>query len=550
MKPGNFSFLACGMLLVGGSLVCHAQSLKERLGEAGVEDKEKLSTSVMQAGGSAMESPVDPRSYVVGPSDRIAVNIWTSPPVSLLLTVTPEGTLIIPLVGELQVSGLTLHEAKGNTIAAVKRRYLRSDVSVTLVQPRPIVVNVVGAVINPGTYTLTAADRAGRAIALANEMSPEQVGVVIPLLPEEISTRNVLIRHRDGTTDRADFPLYLGTKEERYNPSLREGDVVVVPRREPQRHVFGIYGELNLPGRYEIVEGDSVLDALHIAQGFTPLARRDSVIFSRLDREGGVKYDRVINLGAIQSGQEPNFALEPGDRIIVPAMVDLRQDYRIVISGQVKNPGTYPITRNMTRLSEAIRMAGGFTEFASLESAELIRRSISRADVELETLESSRGGIASEDSSYYQLESQLRIRKEIVAVNFHQLFEHNDTTQDVTLKGDDYIIVPSVKQTVYVFGQVVTNGHIPYVQGAPVEHYLQKAGGMTELARKGDLKIVKAKSKQWLSPDETEIEPGDYVWVPREIERSFGYTMGIIGQTASILSVAVSIVLLVIQINK
>jgi hypothetical protein len=83
-----------------------------------------------------------------------------------------------------------------------------------------------------------------------------------------------------------------------------------------------------------------------------------------------------------------------------------------------------------------------------------------------------------------------------------------------------------------------------------VEFYVTKAGGFTERARQGDVKIVKAKTRQWSAPKETTIEEGDYVWVPKEIERPFAYYMSIIGQTASIVSVAVSIVLLVIQINK
>jgi protein involved in polysaccharide export with SLBB domain len=130
------------------------------------------------------------------------------------------------------------------------------------------------------------------------------------------------------------------------------------------------------------------------------------------------------------------------------------------------------------------------------------------------------------------------------------LFVHQDSTQDVFLQTEDYIAVPSKKKTIYVFGQVVTAGHVPYVIGENVDYYIRKAGGVTESARSGDVKIIKAKTRQWLSPGETTIEEGDYVWVPKEIERSFSYYMNIIGQTAAVVSAAVSIVLLVIQINK
>ena len=540
--------VAVSLLLAPGSL--RGQSIEEKLEQLGMGDREKKTTAVVQTGGIALESVVDPETYLVGPSDRIAVNIWSSPPVNLQLTVTPEGSLIIPTVGEISVAHRTLKEAKDLILTAVKRRYVRAETSVTLVQPRPIIVHVTGAVLNPGTYTLTAADQAGRAIAMANEILPAQRGLISPLPEEEVSTRNIIVRHRDGSVDRVDLPLYLGTHTPRFNRLLSEGDVIVVPKRDPIRNVFGLYGEVNLPGRYELAPGDSLLSALAIGQGFTQLARTDSVIFSRLRLDGSAKEDRVVDLQAIAEGRAPNIRLQSGDRVIVPTRVDLRQDYRVVVTGQVMNPGTYPITRNTTRLSEAIRMAGGFTENASLQEAELVRRSVSPSEVELETLESARGGVASEDSSYYLLETRLRIRKEIVAVDFEQLFVRGDSTQDVILRGDDYVNIPPVKRTVYIYGQVVTNGHVPYVRGEGVEYYLKQAGGLTDLARDGDIRVVKAKTRQWLDPDDTVIEPGDYIWVPREIDRPFGYMMNIIGQTASVLSVAVSIVLLVIQLNK
>ena len=152
------------------------------------------------------------------------------------------------------------------------------------------------------------------------------------------------------------------------------------------------YGEVNLPGRYELAPGDSLLSALAIGQGFTQLARTDSVIFSRLRLDGSAKEDRVVDLQAIAEGRAPNIRLQSGDRVIVPTRVDLRQDYRVVVTGQVMNPGTYPITRNTTRLSEAICMAGGFTANASLQEAELVRRSVSPSEVELDTLVSARAG--------------------------------------------------------------------------------------------------------------------------------------------------------------
>lgn len=508
----------------------------------------KILSQAPQVGGVALESTVDPEKYYVGPSDVLAVNVWTSPPISFTLTVTPEGSLIVPTVGEIPVADLLLAQAKEKVLAEVRKKYIAGLVTVTLVKPRGIIVSVLGNVMNPGLYTLSSIDRATKALEEANRApatiaSQGQAGP--PSYPSDMSTRNIVIRHRDGTEARVDIAKFLATKEDVWNPYLREGDVLIVPKKNMTKNVFGIYGEVNAPGRYEFVEGDSVLDALNIGQGFTRLAIKDSAEFSRLNSDGTILATRVIDLGAIDEHRAPNIALESGDRIIVKSRPELREDYRVYVGGEVLYPGMYPITKNKTKLSDVIRQAGGFTEFAWLEVAELNRRSVQPQDIELERLVSLRGGASVEDSAYYLLETDLRLRKEIVNVDFHKLFEHGDSTQDVILQTDDYIIVPSTKKTIYVFGQVVTSGHVPYVGGEDVDYYIRKAGGFTDRARKGDVKIIKAKTRQWLSPKETSIEQGDYVWVPKDPERPFSYYMTIYAQVAAIIGTAATVALLI-----
>jgi hypothetical protein len=83
-----------------------------------------------------------------------------------------------------------------------------------------------------------------------------------------------------------------------------------------------------------------------------------------------------------------------------------------------------------------------------------------------------------------------------------------------------------------------------------VAYYVEKAGGLTDNARGGDIMIIKRANRQWLAPGETTIEEGDHVWVPKELQRSFAYYMNIIGQTASVIGVAVSLGLLVNQLTK
>jgi polysaccharide biosynthesis/export protein len=514
------------------------------------DTKMKPQTLIDQTQPPALEGTIEADKYFVGPSDKLAVNIWIGPPVNFVLTVTPEGTLIIPTVGEVRISDKTLTEAKEIIVKAVRKKYIANEISVTLIQPRPIVVTVTGNVLNPALYTLSSIDRADKAIQVANKLEQRQNTSDLNDVMDKMSTRNIILKRKDGSSIRIDITKFLATKDDKYDPYLREGDVVIVPRKNPNKNVFGVYGEVNLPGRFEYVEGDSISDALEIAQGFTRLANSDSIEFSRLDPEAKILDTKILSYPDILKGNSHNIPLQPGDRIIVKSKLELREDFRVFIGGEVKYPGTAPITKNKTMLSDAIKQAGGFTEFASLKSAEVYRRSVSYRDINLERIMSMRGSISQEDSASYATETELRIQKEIINVDFEKLFLQGDNSQDILLIDGDYIFIPSTKKTVYVFGQIISPGHIPYIKDRNADYYITKCGGFTDAARKGDIKIIKNKTKQWLDPGETDIEEGDYIWVPKKPERSFAYYTTVLSQTASILSVVIGIAVVIIQVTK
>ncbi len=516
--------------------------------------QERTPTSIVQPAGVALEATIDPARYFVGPSDVIAVNIWMSPSVNAMLTVTPEGTLIIPGVGEVKVSDMSLADAKVRILAEVHRKYSVAVTTVTLIRPRPIIVTVTGSIVVPGLYTLSSIDRATRAIEEANRIPQTQQTLQqveeLKQLIGLMSSRSIVIKHKDGTQGRVDITKFLATKEDRWNPYLREGDVVVVPRMDQVKNVFGIYGEVNAPGRYEYVEGDSVLDAVAIGQGFTRLAMKDSAEFSRLSLDGSVMSKRVVDLGEIAAGRQPNFPLQPGDRIVVKPKADLREDYRATVVGEVLYPGTYPLTKDRTRLSEIIRQAGGFTETAALKMAYIRRAPDPTNNLGAELLMSMRGNPNIEDTADILIETRLRLQRGIVTCDFEKLFAGKDSTQDIVLRSEDTIVVPTLRHTIYVLGQVASPGYIPYVQGQPVRYYVRKAGGYTDHSRPGDVKVIKNRTKQWLNPGETEVEDGDYIWVPKDPDRPFIYYATIASQVASVLSVIVGVALVAINVSK
>ncbi len=518
--------------------------------EIPLEEEKTTLSSIAQPAGVALESTINPEEYFVGPSDIIAVNVWMSPPLNLPLPVTPEGTLIIPSVGEVMVANLTLARVKEKIVSAVRKQYLKADITATLAKPRQIVMSVAGRVLHPGLFTLSAADRVDKAIEEANKLSRLQTqGDLQPVL-DGMSTRHVVLRHRDGSEDRVDIPKFFATHQNRWNPYLREGDVVIVPKKEWITGVFAVYGQVNTPGRYEYVDGDSVVDAIQIAHGLTHLALAEQTIFSRMNPDGKTLSTQIINIPAIMSGASPNLPLEPGDRLIVQRRAETRGDYNVDIIGEVVHAGTYPITKSQSRLSEVIREAGGFTDQAALNSAQIFRQPLDPGNIENEEMMSLRGEPLGNDSAGYAAETALRVRRAPVNVDFEKLFLQHDSTQDIILQAEDQVLIPSRGKTVYVFGQVAQPGHVPFISGKDAKYYVSKAGGYTDRANGGSLRVIKAKTKQWLEPGATSIEEGDYVWVPAEPDRPFSYYMAVASQSAAVLSVIIGIAFIIQQAHK
>lgn len=496
-----------------------------------------------------MESVVNPDEYVVGPSDGFGVTIWTSPPIVANAVVSPEGTLIVPMVGEIRVADLTLTKARAAVLEEIHKRFISARATVTLTAPRMLVVNVLGEVLVPGTYTLSPTDRVSRAIEAANQvMRSQRVEEELALQEarKRQSQRLIVVHHNDGTDQHVDLARYAAEKIDSLNPYLRGGDVIVVPRLREIRGFIGIYGAVHLPGRLEYVPGDSLHTLLDLGYGFTNDALVDSVEVYRYNQAGKETTSIVVDM----SKPWTDMALQQGDRVVVRRRADQRGDPRVTVVGEVKYPGTYPIAREGTSLSEIIAMAGGFTSRAALSSASVVRRAVTPLELEAERLASYTGGVPPEDTLYYGVETASRLQGERVSTDFVALFARHDTTRDVTMKDGDVITVPTIDPTVYVFGQVVLPGHVPYEPGRDYEYYIAKVGGYTDRARTGGVRIVKASTKQWLDPSDTQIEEGDYIWVPMVTEHNFAYYINVVSQAAGIIGVAVSLAILVAQLKK
>lgn len=465
-----------------------------------------------------LERPIDPESYIVGPGDILSVNIWTSPPLNFLVQVTVEGTVIIPTVGEVKVAGRTLSDAKKEMMQKIRAKYISGEISVTLVAPRTFYITITGYAPRYEKYKVRSIDRVSNALALAFQpIDTFRIERRI-LMADSVNFRKIQLR-RNGAILNVDLRKYFATGDDKYNPYLLEGDWLILQRRDPNSFV-SIYGAVNKPGSYEFVEGDKLRDIIEIAGGTLESADIERIEISRLDEQGKIKEKIYVNFKDILNGSVEDISLERNDRIFVPEKRTLKQDYKVTITGEVKRPGTYPISRNGTMLSQILKEAQ-LTEYADVANVLVISGGVNnpiavRIDTLLPLLLLKNFVFPSSDSLYFSYEVDVLKSLKFKSIDAERVISG---LEDYELQDGNLIYVPPRYNFVYVFGQVNNPGFVSYEKGRDYRYYISSAGGFSQFARKGDVKVIKRKTYTWSDAEDVEIEPGDYIFVPKKIIR-------------------------------
>jgi polysaccharide export outer membrane protein len=396
-----------------------------------------------------LTGPVD-ANYKINPGDQLALILTGDVEQSYSLPVTREGFIVVPQVGQVYVSNLTLGELENVLYARLGRVYsgVRRGPGATThfyITPARLGSNqiyVTGDVLRPGSYRISSAATALTALYAA--MGPSDNG----------SLRRILIRRGAGV-DTLDVYDYLLNGNTTRDVRLNNGDLVFVPVHGARVRVVG---EVTRPATYEMRPGETLNDALRYAGGFTATAARRRVQIERIvppeQRVPGGR-DRVVTevvSDTFLTGSGPTVAIQPGDVIRVFS-VATRVRNRVRVSGNVWSPGTVGITPGM-RLSEALRLAGGVKPDVYLGQV-LISRTMP-------------------DSTHLQLRATLR-----------------DTTgaviNDLPLQEDDEITVFSVsefrpRRYVVINGAVRNSGPFPYREGMTVRDLVLLAGGLDQSA--------------------------------------------------------------------
>lgn len=461
-----------------------------------------------------MESEIDPAAYILGPTDGLVVSIFLARPVEYDLVVSPEGKLVIPGVGVVNLRGKTLAESEVLITDAVRRVYKAAEVAIAMSRLRTFKVTVLGAVRKPLTVEATAADRVHEIIERAGGLS------------FNASLRRIeILREGSKQPIHVDLYSYYTLGEKRANPTMLGGDRIMVPYIQ-ERQSLQINGAVARPDTLEFVPGDSLSTLFRFAGGFAPAAVLDSVEVVRFASSTG-NIDRFfVNVSAwreqLYSGEAlaGDFPLQAGDRVYVRSVTEWLRTRRVVIKGEVFYPGEYAISRNGERLTDLIRRAGGFTDQASLEETVLYRtQDIDVVDKEFQRLQRvPPSEMSEEELRYYR--ARARENRGLMSVDFRNLSSRVEN--DILLRENDSIYVPPVKNYINLLGRVNSPGNVVYQPGMGYEGYIALAGGYGYRADEGGTLVIKPKGEQFLAEDKNYvIEPGDNILVPEEADTKF-----------------------------
>ncbi len=474
-----------------------------------------------------LEKSIDPMEYVLGSGDELSIDVWGQINVHHVSSVTPEGNLLIPRVGRVQIGEMSLAEAKDTIRQTILRSFINAEVTVTLLKLRKVKVVVGGAVETPGIYSVYANTRVSEVIAEAGGFL------------DEASRRNIILTRPDGSTVTVDVFRVETLGDRSRDPFVFGGDVVFVPTREDDINTVGIYGAVRSEGEYEYAPQDSLLDLIRLAHGLTLDVDLLQGELIRFNSDNLTTRTIPIDLKLLLAGGHPdeNLPLMPDDRAFIRMIPKFHKKDQVIVRGEVYYPGTYHIEEDETKLSEVIARAGGFTPNASLAEAEMIR-SYNVVDPEFERLKNIPvADMTESEYEYFRLRSRENPGR--VACDFEKLLVEGLKEYDVGLKSGDVINIPPKSMVVNVTGSVVNPGLVPYEPGKDYRYYIGRAGGFSWKARKNSILIVKGQTGERMKPSKRrKIDPGDIILVPEKPDRNywkfFRDTMLVLGNIATI----------------
>jgi polysaccharide export outer membrane protein len=301
-----------------------------------------------------LSGPVPP-DYQLGPGDMLVLILTGDVELTYQLSVTREGFVVIPQVGQVYLANLTLTQAKnalydrlGRVYSGVRRgadATTHFDLSVANV--RAVQVYVVGEVTQPGAYQVSALGSVLTALYAAGGVT------------ELANPRAVDVRRAGKTVATFDLYDYLLKGDTRSDIRIENGDVVFVGVRG--RRVI-VTGSVHRPDAYDLAPTETMTDLIAAAGGLDAKAARTRISIERIvppDQRPPGGPQRVTLDVPLPPGSAtiPPIPVENGDSVTVYSVPDAQRNF-VEIEGNVYSPGRFGLEPGLT-LSRLVARAGG-----------------------------------------------------------------------------------------------------------------------------------------------------------------------------------------------
>jgi len=251
--------------------------------------------------------------YQVGPGDVLQVTVFGNEDLSRIPTVQTNGTITLPLLGEVLVAGRTVAQVQKEITARLGKDYLvNPQVEVKVSEYHSQFVSVVGEVNAPGRKPLRGRTRLIDALLEAGGFTPHASGEVLITRSDGSfagGTRTLVLRISGGTAPSAQDAVNLELP-------LRNGDIITA---SPKYYVT-VDGEVNRPGRYPIEADLTVTGAISLAGGLTRYGS-NTVKVRRTESPSGKVTLIEVDLKDVRNGKKPDLPLQPNDVLSVSRRV-------------------------------------------------------------------------------------------------------------------------------------------------------------------------------------------------------------------------------------
>jgi protein involved in polysaccharide export with SLBB domain len=495
------------------------------------------SQNIIRENKGLLEKEIDPEKYILGPDDVIALSIIGGPKTKQYdLTISPEGRVIIPDVGVVDLKRKTLKEAEELITKKVSTILKYSDISILLKELKKFKISIGGLISKPITVPATSVDRVSEVIDKAGGLKFNS------------SLRKIKIIRNDGAEIiNVDLLRFYNFGDKDKNPYLQGGDHIVIPASN-ENSVIEISGEVSFEGKFEFVEGDSLSTLIKFGLGFLNTSFLDSVEYISYNDERTNIIKKYVNLSSWKESindKKPlvgDFPLKDGDRIYIRKIAKWQKPKYISIAGEVKYPGRYAISDNM-RISDVLELAGGFTKDGDVEQTNITRWEFFQWDeAEMERIGKLTVNERTEtENLYYQ--SRVNEQKALMSLDFSKIIKDSNSQDNVVLMNKDSIYVPKYRDFIEVQGRVNNPGIMKFKKNADYLDYINQAGGFGYNADESSVLIVKLKSQtKFLAKNKNyKIEPGDKILIPPKTDFSYLNLLTVTAQIVSVLGVIIAL---------